>query len=697
MTVDNLIKEVKSWSKPANLKKIIGRKKIDLSMFEYGTTIPKDFYEDFNEANQTIEMIRDKRKISLIYKGIHYEATLTMVNRKDYPVLQIRYDSNKELKTLLVEEFQISYDYIMANKDDDTKKSIITPPEIEEFIEFYKTDEPYVYELNFITQKKNKPAQNFWWVNQGQTHALERDGGYLWAPKQSKQGRALSHHIDLQKAKPGDLVFCYSDLNLRSVAVVQEIAKSSIKPSEITSQQWQDEGYLLKVKYYALDPFISKDQLPIEWRKEESGPFDVNGNVKQGYFFSVSEVFVQKLFNKFQESFSEDIKNTLIHYTKQSNVDKKFIKENKNMTYKDLTSHIHNYISSKGFLYSQEEVINLFLSLKSKPFVILSGISGTGKTKMIQWFAESVGANEENGQFVLIPVRPDWNDGSDLLGYVDIKGDYKEGPLTKVIDRAANDPDHPYFVLLDEMNLARVEHYFSDILSVMESRKWQDGKMITSPLLHKEVTKRKENLTLPSNLYVIGTVNMDETTHPFSKKVLDRANTIEFNRVELSNLEFLKDLTEVQMQPVSDELFRSKYLHLKDVYKEKEELVVKVTEVLEKINEVLRLTNAHVGYRVRDEICFYLAYNEEGNLLPFEQAFDHCILQKILPRIAGSDSRVERLLEQLYSLFTKKTLSEDEEINKEDVKNALYPKSAAKVLEMIGRLRDDGFTSFWIS
>ena len=100
-------------------------------------------------------------------------------------------------------------------------------------------------------------------------------------------------------------------------------------------------------------------------------------------------------------------------------------------------------------------------------------------------------------------------------------------------------PEDPYFVLLDEMNLARVEHYFSDILSVMESRKWQDGKMVTSTLLRDE-SENKE-IKLPTNLYIIGTVNMDETTYPFSKKVLDRANTIEFNRVELSNLAFLKE------------------------------------------------------------------------------------------------------------------------------------------------------------
>ena len=215
---------------------------------------------------------------------------------------------------------------------------------------------------------------------------------------------------------------------------------------------------------------------------------------------------------------------------------------NPNYSDQELVSHIDSYISSKGFYYEKEEVENLFLSLKTKPFVILSGISGTGKTKIVQWFAESVGATEENGQFTLIPVRPDWSDGSDLLGYVDIKGEFQEGPLTRVIREASNHRDMPYFVLLDEMNLARVEYYFSDILSVMESKRWEKGELLTSSILPEETIG--EHLGIPENLYFIGTVNMDETTHPFSKKVLDRANTIEFNRVNLKNFSFLENVDE---------------------------------------------------------------------------------------------------------------------------------------------------------
>jgi len=124
-----------------------------------------------------------------------------------------------------------------------------------------------------------------------------------------------------------------------------------------------------------------------------------------------------------------------------------------------LPLHIHSYLTSRGFLYSKENIANLYLSLRSKPFVIISGISGTGKTKIVQLFAESVGATEDNGQFKLISVRPDWSDSSDLLGYKNLHDQFVEGQLTEIVKRAHANPGLPHFVVLDEMNLARVEYY----------------------------------------------------------------------------------------------------------------------------------------------------------------------------------------------------------------------------------------------
>ncbi|PEP81603.1 restriction endonuclease [Bacillus toyonensis] len=355
-----------------------------------------------------------------------------------------------------------------------------------------------------------------------------------------------------------------------------------------------------------------------------------------------------------------------------------------------IIDHVSSYIQSKGFFYEKKDLINFFLSLKTKPFVILSGISGTGKTKIVQWFAESLGATEENEQFTLIPVRPDWSDSSDLLGYVNLQGEFQERPLIKVLANADANPNRPYFVVLDEMNLARVEYYFSDFLSVIESRKWRDGKIVTSPVLPESITNK--HITIPSNVYIIGTVNMDETTHPLSKKVLDRANTIEFNTVNLDYFNFLMDVEEKEAEIVSDSSLATKYLHLKECFKENEDLVRNISNVLIKINKILESVGAQVGYRIRDEICFYMAYNEQGKLLSFDEALDYQIYQKILPRLAGSDGRTEEVLKQLYVLCA----NEEYDSGNNDASYAKYPRSANKLSHMLRRFEYDGFTSFWI-
>ncbi|MFB4158965.1 McrB family protein [Geomicrobium sp. JSM 1781026] len=362
---------------------------------------------------------------------------------------------------------------------------------------------------------------------------------------------------------------------------------------------------------------------------------------------------------------------------------------------KHVVDHIHNYISSKGFYFEKEEVTNLYLSLKTKPFVILSGISGTGKTMIVRWFAESVGATEKNGRFTVIPVRPDWSDGTDLIGFEDLKGDFNRGPVTNVILNAIADPDRPYFVLLDEMNLARVEYYFSDLLSVMESKKWQGGKQVSSRLLPFQLDGM--DVYLPSNVYLIGTVNMDETTFPFSKKVLDRANTIEFNRVRLDHLDFLMEAKEKSSIMLHNNRLEAEFLTLKDVYAHTPEFVKEVTNELVRVNEALMENGSHVGYRIRDEISFYMVYNERDGLLTREEAFDLCLLQKILPRLSGSDARMREVLVKLFEVFTNQRINEFAEISEEDIQLAKYPKSTMKVVEMLRGLEQDGFTSFWIT
>jgi len=240
------------------------------------------------------------------------------------------------------------------------------------------------------------------------------------------------------------------------------------------------------------------------------------------------------------------------------------------------------------------------------------------------------------------------------------------------------------------MNLARVEYYFSDVLSVMESRRRDGDEIISSYLLDEKATGVP--LRLPENLYIIGTVNMDETTHPFSKKVLDRANTIEFNEIHLKNFNFLEEQEEVEVRQLLNEQFVANYISLKDVYATHSLLIAKVSSKLATINNILESLNAHVGYRVRDEICFYMIHNAEAGLLDENEAFDFCMMQKILPRITGGDGRIDTLLNDLFVWLTGESYESGDIAT-----SASYPRSTRKVVEMLGRYHADGFTSFWIS
>lgn len=392
-----------------------------------------------------------------------------------------------------------------------------------------------------------------------------------------------------------------------------------------------------------------------------------------------------------------------------------------------IPSYLHQiqaHIRRQGFFFPEHLIENFYLSLKAKPFVILAGISGTGKTRLVKLFAEALGATRDNGQFSLIPVRPDWSDPADLLGYKDLSGRFQPGPITKVFVEARKLENQlkPYFICLDEMNLARVEHYFSDMLSVLETQEWQEGRITTQDLIASTLLGTPEDqveygsLGIPENVFLIGTVNMDETTHPFSKKVLDRASTIEFNYINLQQYPDLSEQVEASEGADAAELnhlfLRSDYLQLVDVYDTNKELVVRTTERLVKINALLEDIHANVGFRVRDTICFYMIYNDRYKLMSEEEAFDWQLLQKILPRIQGSHSSVRRVLLNLIkdTMGNGAGVTVDIDDLMEDAAPlylkwatgktppaAKHPQSARKLAFMLRRLEEDGFTSFWLS
>lgn len=376
---------------------------------------------------------------------------------------------------------------------------------------------------------------------------------------------------------------------------------------------------------------------------------------------------------------------------------------------KSVLAHIESYIQQQGFTYPDSTLANFYLSLKAKPFVILAGTSGTGKTRLVRLFAKAAGATEQNGRYRQVAVRPDWSDSADLLGHRNLNGDFVPGAITDFLEKAAKDLGHPYFLCLDEMNLARVEYYFSDLLSVMETRNLQDGHIVTDPIA---VDGYAGQLIFPENLYVIGTVNMDETTFPFSRKVLDRANTIEFSYVDLmSGLEEPEgEAEEKPLEPLDLEngFFRSDWLLLRQcLQKPEDRAFVRIwCEKLQELNDILQKADAHVGYRVRDEVLFYLLYNKKGGLLMDKQAFDREILQKILPRIQGSSTATRDLLKDLfqvcagdfegYQTDSGELYAKMEKFRKDHEGEIPYPETAKKLVYMMRRYEEDGFTSYWL-
>ena len=365
-------------------------------------------------------------------------------------------------------------------------------------------------------------------------------------------------------------------------------------------------------------------------------------------------------------------------------------------------------------------------AIKSKPFLLLAGISGTGKSRIVRELARACwdeGTDKYKAQkpknFQMVQVKPNWHDSSDLIGYVSRvsgKAEFVAGEFLKFIAKAWENTETPYFLCLDEMNLAPVEQYFAEYLSVIESRKsHEDGTVTTDPIVEKADEEWYFNLTasltsdedirkqfneqgicIPQNLIVVGTVNMDETTFSFSRKVLDRAMTIEMNEVDLHG-----GLTE-RNEPIG-KLDKAELIGYAvegmDVYAANKEVCETVLTYLDAVNSVLEGTPFKIAYRTRNEFLLYvvnnLPYSKGGNHEELPQgyvvarALDEITSMKVLSRIEGDDTKVsDKLLDSLTETIEEglREVSGDE--------NTVKSISLAKLKEMKDKLVS-GYTSFW--
>ena len=382
-------------------------------------------------------------------------------------------------------------------------------------------------------------------------------------------------------------------------------------------------------------------------------------------------------------------------------------------------------------------------AIKSKPFLLLAGISGTGKSRIVRELARACWEKDSEeydsqkpSNFEMVQVKPNWHDSSELIGYVSrIDGEkFVAGEFLKFIARAWENLDTPYFLCLDEMNLAPVEQYFAEYLSVVESRKAdENGNVTTDPILKskeqwffdltakltqdEDVRQRfnSEGISIPQNLIVVGTVNMDETTFSFSRKVLDRAMTIEMNKVDLmggleSKFEAIGKLSRQDLIGTAVEGV--------DVYESNRANCDTVIKYLQAVNDKLEGTPFKVAYRTRNEFLLYvinnLPYNKDENdneissELVIARALDEITTMKVLSRIEGDESKVSKdflkgledaIKEQLKEIakdysFIAEVVTEENKVDEEGKTN-IQSISLAKLAEMKKRLTNSGYTSFW--
>ena len=433
-------------------------------------------------------------------------------------------------------------------------------------------------------------------------------------------------------------------------------------------------------------------------------------------------------------------------------------------------------------IHNDREISSSYLiAIRTKPFLLLAGISGTGKSRIVRELAfkscpkylqDKEGTTP--GNYCMIEVKPNWHDSTELLGYYSRLGQagYQFKKFVMFLVKAKMFPKVPFFVCLDEMNLAPVEHYFAEILSILETRKHpkiagtdgvdmeviktdpivearyfrelgrlsntrnlETGQAYSTTLTDRdiymklygigvendidpEVGKQTDltttGLTLPDNVIIIGTVNMDDTTHQFSRKVIDRAMTIEMNGGKLSDmyggskdLEYLDEAEQQKWQAA----FKQRYVTADEVLEKHSEvaddIIKNVPKKLENINKALKGTPFEVSYRVLNELTIMIGVmldeKIEGKSLDaiIDQAIDRILLMKILPRIEG-DADMFNLSREFKSkhegINYNNRLEWLKELAPDIVTDANEPHQQTareKIQEMIERLENQEFTRFW--
>ena len=553
-------------------------------------------------------------------------------------------------------------------------------------------------------------VSNVWWVNEGTTYRQERAGGYLWAPTATKQGANLAAYRNVMRLKPNDLVLRYSEGHLRGVGTVEAPPSEAPRPAEFPQEPWNQPGFLAHVSHRDLNQLIPLTAIPAEWRQAEAAlplpqphPFTRDGAVVLGYLYELSSSFVARLRSRFPVLFTE------------GPMDQPSLPET-------LSPEFSGALRDAHLIYSDADVARFLAALLTKPFVILSGLSGSGKTKLAQALGYWLGRGEDGMRAAVIPVGPDWTSVESTLGYPNAldPSQYSTTELLQRVLSARKHPEVPHILVLDEMNLSHVERYFADILSALES-----GEEITLYAGGQARGDVPHKLKWPQNMFLVGTVNVDETTYMFSPKVLDRANVIEF-RIDSSRLATAGDgISAIDLGAIEGKGSRLAGLFGdRDWVSELPALAAaQLRAELELSFEILAREGHEFGYRTSAEITRFVAVHRAllGPAWSFDASFDAQVTQKLLPRLHGSRRSISSVLIAMAVLCSEarqwandgrltnteliKGKVEDESARADDltevaqrfgalVAQAPYPLGLDKLVRMLKRLDRNGFVSF---
>lgn len=376
----------------------------------------------------------------------------------------------------------------------------------------------------------------------------------------------------------------------------------------------------------------------------------------------------------------------------------------------DATERLIDAIEARGYVFEPWHAAAYVTALRTKPFVILAGVTGVGKSRLPVLVAEATG-----GEAHTIPIRPDWTDSADVLGYEDLQSRFRPGALLAIAREAADDPGREHVAVLDEMNLARPEHYLAEVLSRIEARRPTAHGFATPPLLNPTATDSDwRTVAIPPNLALVGTVNMDESAHGFSRKVLDRAFTLELSAPDLGRWHEATPPAESDVWPVGAWQPRAITLgRLADLSDGERRTVERVVATLEEANGRLAPAGFGIGYRTRDEAALFVLHATE-TLDAFRTRsgepvapLDLALTMKLLPRIAGGSRSVRQALFALLGWATDGTpLASEDDVRASleawervgrpaALADARFPRTAARLMLMTDRLLADGFASFW--